>query len=122
MNTVSKLHLCSLLLVRLYEPLLFSGFGLPKAGNGQRGFAELVDTCSQDSSDKDYLNVLRGKDPRRKAGPNIGSNDRQARNPRRETAAGAGTRSDNKITEDPERERKLGTRVGIRVGIGAGKE
>lgn len=55
MKAVSKVHLHLLLSVEMYKL---------KAENKQTGCVELVDMQGQSLSDKDYLNILRGKDPR----------------------------------------------------------
>ena len=65
MNAVSKSRLRLLWLVRLYKPLLLPGFNAPRAGNGQRSFVELVDIRGWGLSNKNYLNVLKGKGPKR---------------------------------------------------------
>ena len=147
-NTVSKPRLQSLLLVRLYELLLLSGLYVSRAGNRQRGFAGLVDKRGRGFSDKDYLNVLRGKDLRRRDGPSIlESGNKKTKILWQETRAwqgekkaadlaGVGIRQDGKVAEDlrwetradiqqenktvgdPKRETKVGIGVGIRAVIG----
>ena len=130
-NAVLKPRLRLFLLVGLYAPLLLSKFSAPRAGNGQKGFAGLVNTHGQGSSDKNCFNVLRNEGSRRRGRPSTGSGNIRAW---REIAAGAGTWPDDKITEDPGREKGAGTgagtragiradiRAGIRVGIRAGTE
>lgn len=72
-NAVLKLFLRFLLLVEFYKPLLWSGLYAPRASNGQKDFAQLVDTRGQGSFNKNYLNILRGESPRRKVGSSIRS-------------------------------------------------
>ena len=52
---------------------------MPRAGNRQKPFAELVDTRGQSSSDKDYLNVLRNEGPRKRGEPRTENNNRRAK-------------------------------------------
>ena len=67
-----------LLLVRLCKPLLLSKLYTPKAGNKQKGFAELVDMRGQGLSDKDCLNVVKVEDPRERSGSSTKSGNKKA--------------------------------------------
>lgn len=76
-NIVSKLCLRFLSLIKLYELLLLSGLYVLRAKNGQRNFAERVDTKDQGSSDKNCLNILRSENPRRRGGLSIGNSNKK---------------------------------------------
>ena len=117
MNAVSKPRLRSFLSVELYEPLLSSGFSAPRAENRRRGFAGLVDTCGQGSSNKDCLNVLRGESLRKRGRLSTKSGDIRAW---RETATRVGKWPDDESTGDPGREKGAGTRASTGAGIRAG--
>ena len=87
-NVVLKLHLCLLLLVRLYKPLLLFGLYAPRAGNGQKGFTKLVNMRGQGSSNKNYLNILRVEDLKKRGRPSIPrSGNKKARIPQQEIGA-----------------------------------
>lgn len=82
MNVVLKLHLRLLLSIGLYEL---------RAENGLKSFAKLVNMWGQGSFNSNYLNVLRGKDLRRRGRPNIRSGNRKAEIPQQKTTeAGIG--------------------------------
>ena len=88
-------------------------------------------------SDKNCLNILRGKDPWRRGRPSKDGGDQRVGIPRRETrawrgkeravdAAKAGTRREDKTVGDPRygtgAGRGAGTRAGKKAGIRAGME
>ena len=58
---------------------------MPRVGNEQSGFTRLVDMRSQGLSNKDYLNVLRDKDPRRRDRLSTKSGNKRARILQQET-------------------------------------
>lgn len=54
---------------------------MPRAKIGQKDFAELVNTQGQGLFDKNYWNILRDEDLRKKGRSNIGSSNKTARIP-----------------------------------------
>lgn len=110
-NVVSKPYLSLLVLVELCKPLLLSELYVPRAGNRQKDFTELVNMQSQGLSNKNCLNILKGEDPRKKGRPSIGSGNRRAEIPQQKTrvwqskkrvanVVGADKQRDNKITKN----------------------
>lgn len=91
MNIVIKPRLHLLLLVRLY---------MLRAENRQKNLVRLVDMQGSGSSNKNYLNVLKDKDPRKRDRPStLGNNDRRAKIPQQKIVVW----QDNKIVENQDK-------------------
>lgn len=112
-NKVSKPCLNFFVFVGLCKPLLLFELYVPKVKNGQKGFAELVDTQGQGSFDKNCLNFLRSENPRKRGKPSIESNNKRTEIPQQEIKtwqgkekvvdkAKVGIQQDDKIARGPD--------------------
>lgn len=111
---------------------------MPRAGNNQRDFAELIDMQGHNSSDKNYLNILKCENLRKRDKPSKKNSDRWSEIPQqkievwwdKEKVADAvkiGIQDDVKIVKDQKCEIKVGKQqdnkiiVYLKWKTGAGK-